>query len=126
MTSSTFPSTTAACSVSSRSMASGLPAGARLSTSQSTASGETPNGVSTWCSLAIGGGSAASSNTCASRDSIPSIAEKRRGINVNHVHIKTKDPIVTAKYYVDTFGARIKQEVHGRSLQVDLHGLELI
>ena len=32
---------------------------------------------------------------------------------------------MTAKYYVDTFGARIKQEVHGRSLQVDLHGLEL-
>jgi len=47
------------------------------------------------------------------------------GINVNHVHINTKDPLVTAKSYVDTFGARIKQEVHGRGLQVDLHGLQL-
>ena len=47
------------------------------------------------------------------------------GINVNHVHIKTKDPIATAKYFVDNFGARIKQEIPGRGLQVDVHGLQL-
>jgi Glyoxalase/Bleomycin resistance protein/Dioxygenase superfamily len=33
------------------------------------------------------------------------------GINVNHVHIKTKAPIATAKCYVDNFGARIKQQI---------------
>src|SRR5262249_12013399 len=47
------------------------------------------------------------------------------GINVNHVPIKTKDPVATAKYYVDNFGARIKQEIPVRGLQVDLHGLQL-
>ena len=47
------------------------------------------------------------------------------GINVDHVHIKTRDPVATAKYYVDNFGARIKQEIPGRGLQVDLHGLQL-
>ena len=47
------------------------------------------------------------------------------GINVNHVLIKTKDPVATAKYYVDNFGARNKQEIAGRGLQVDLHGLRL-
>ena len=44
---------------------------------------------------------------------------------INHVHIKTRDPAATAKYYVDNFGARIKQEIPGRGLQVDLHGLQL-
>jgi catechol 2,3-dioxygenase-like lactoylglutathione lyase family enzyme len=47
------------------------------------------------------------------------------GISVNHVHIKTRDPVATAKYYVDNFGARIKEEIPGRGLQVDLHGLQL-
>ena len=46
-------------------------------------------------------------------------------INNDHVHIKTKAPVATAKYYVDNFGARIKQEIPGRGLQVDLHGLQL-
>lgn len=44
---------------------------------------------------------------------------------INHVHIKTTDPVATAKYYVDNFGGRIKQEIPGRGLQVDLHGLQL-
>ena len=44
---------------------------------------------------------------------------------INHVHIKTRDPVATAKYYVDNFGARIKQEIPGRGLQLDLHGLQL-
>jgi catechol-2,3-dioxygenase len=39
------------------------------------------------------------------------------GINVDHVHIKTKDPLATAKYYVDNFGARTKQEIPGRGPQ---------
>jgi hypothetical protein len=47
------------------------------------------------------------------------------GANVNHVHLKTKDSIATAKHYVDNFGARIKQRIPGRGLQIDLHGLQL-
>jgi catechol 2,3-dioxygenase-like lactoylglutathione lyase family enzyme len=44
------------------------------------------------------------------------------GINVNHVHIKTKDPAAATRYYVDNSAVRIKQETPGRGLQVDLHG----
>ncbi|HVC51729.1 MAG TPA: VOC family protein [Stellaceae bacterium] len=45
--------------------------------------------------------------------------------NIGHVHIKTKDPAGTCKYYVDNFGAKMKQEVPGRGFQLDLHGLQL-
>ena len=41
---------------------------------------------------------------------------------VNHVHLKTKDPIATAQFYIDNFGATMKAEVPGRGVQVDLHG----
>ena len=44
---------------------------------------------------------------------------------LNHVHIKTRDPVATAKHYVDNYGATIKQEIPGRGVQVDLHGLQL-
>ncbi len=44
---------------------------------------------------------------------------------VNHVHLKTTDPVATAKYYVDNFGATIKSEIPGRGIQVDMHGLQL-
>ena len=43
------------------------------------------------------------------------------GVNVNHVHLKTKDSIATAKHYVDDFGARIKQKIPVRGLQIDWH-----
>lgn len=44
---------------------------------------------------------------------------------VNHVHLKTTDPVATAKFYVENFGATIKSEIPGRGIQVDLHGLQL-
>jgi hypothetical protein len=48
------------------------------------------------------------------------------GTNVNHVHIKTKDPVATAYYYVDNFGARIRQDgIPDCGLPVDLHELRL-
>jgi hypothetical protein len=43
-------------------------------------------------------------------------------INVNHVHIKTKDPVATTKYYVDTRRADQAGDPWP-GLQVDLHGL---
>jgi len=46
-------------------------------------------------------------------------------MEIGHVHIKTKDPSQTVKYYVDNFGAKVKKEVPGRGYQVDLHGLQL-
>jgi catechol 2,3-dioxygenase-like lactoylglutathione lyase family enzyme len=44
---------------------------------------------------------------------------------VQHVHLKTRDPKQTAQYYIDNFGARLKSEIPGRGMQVDLHGLQL-
>jgi predicted enzyme related to lactoylglutathione lyase len=44
---------------------------------------------------------------------------------VNHVHLKTRDPNATAKFYMDNFGATMKQEIPGRGVQLDLHGLQL-
>lgn len=45
--------------------------------------------------------------------------------NVQHVHLKTRDPKQTAQYYIDNFGGRLKAEIPGRGVQVDLHGLQL-
>jgi hypothetical protein len=78
-----------------------------------------------WCGPASGGGSAASSSTRASRGSIPSIVENRHGHQRRSRSHNPKDPVATAKYHVDNFGARIKQEIPGRGRQVDLHGLQL-
>jgi catechol-2,3-dioxygenase len=44
---------------------------------------------------------------------------------VQHVHLKTTDPKQTAQFYIDNFGARLKDEIPGRGLQLDLHGLQL-
>lgn len=47
------------------------------------------------------------------------------GFSVQHVHLKTPDPLRTAQYYIDNFGATMKAEIPGRGVQVDLHGLQL-
>jgi predicted enzyme related to lactoylglutathione lyase len=44
---------------------------------------------------------------------------------VNHVHLKTPDPAAPARFYMENFGATMKQEIPGRGLQLDLHGLQL-
>ena len=46
-------------------------------------------------------------------------------LTVQHVHLKTRDPKQTVQYYIDNFGARLKDEIPGRGFQVDLHGLQL-
>jgi catechol 2,3-dioxygenase-like lactoylglutathione lyase family enzyme len=44
---------------------------------------------------------------------------------VQHVHLKTPDPLATAQFYIDNFGATMKADIPGRGVQVDLHGLQL-
>ena len=44
---------------------------------------------------------------------------------VQHVHLKTPDPRKTAQFYIDNFGATMKDEIPGRGVRVDLHGLQL-
>ena len=44
---------------------------------------------------------------------------------LNHVHLKTKDPQKTAKFYVDTLGAKIISQSETAGCRLDLHGLSL-
>jgi catechol 2,3-dioxygenase-like lactoylglutathione lyase family enzyme len=44
---------------------------------------------------------------------------------MNHVHLKTKDPEATAKFYVETMGAKIVSQNANGSYRIDLHGLSL-
>ncbi len=44
---------------------------------------------------------------------------------MNHVHLKTTDPEKTAKFYVDTLGAKIVSKSSTGGFRVDLHGLSL-
>jgi catechol 2,3-dioxygenase-like lactoylglutathione lyase family enzyme len=46
-------------------------------------------------------------------------------LKLNHVHLKTKDPEKTAKFYVDTLGATIVNKASNGSYRLDLHGLSL-
>ena len=47
-------------------------------------------------------------------------------MEIGHVHIKTNDdPQKVAKFYVDNFGATVKQEIPGRGVQLMLSGLQL-
>ena len=46
-------------------------------------------------------------------------------LKMNHVHLKTKDPDKTAKFYVDTLGAKIVNKNANGGYRLDLHGLQL-
>jgi|SRR6187551_471098 len=45
-------------------------------------------------------------------------------LKLNHLHLKTKDPEKTAKFYVDTLGAKIVSQ-NRNGYRLDLHGLSL-
>lgn len=44
---------------------------------------------------------------------------------LNHLHLKTKDPEQTAKFYVETMGATIVSQSANGGYRLDLHGLSL-
>ena len=44
---------------------------------------------------------------------------------IQHVHLKTRDPKATAQFYVDNFGATLLAEIPGRGFRVSLSGLQL-
>jgi len=46
-------------------------------------------------------------------------------LRLNHVHLKTPDPEKTAKFYVDTLGAKIVSQAGTGGYRLDLHGLSL-
>ncbi|HSF22263.1 MAG TPA: VOC family protein [Burkholderiales bacterium] len=46
-------------------------------------------------------------------------------LKLNHLHLKTKDPEKTAKFYVDTLGAKILNKNPRGGYRLDLHGLHL-
>ena len=45
--------------------------------------------------------------------------------DINHVHLKTRDPKQTMQFYIDNFGATFMAEIGTRGYRVDLHGLTL-
>jgi lactoylglutathione lyase len=51
--------------------------------------------------------------------------ENSMALKLNHLHIKTKDPEKTARFYVDTFGAKILSKSPRGGYRVDLLGLDL-
>ena len=46
-------------------------------------------------------------------------------LKLNHLHLKTRDPEKTAKFYVDTLGAKILNQSPRGGYRLDLHGLHL-
>lgn len=46
-------------------------------------------------------------------------------LSLNHVHLKTRDPAATRRYYMDNFGATLKMETVNGGCNLDLHGLQL-
>lgn len=46
-------------------------------------------------------------------------------LQVNHVHVKTRDPGKTAQFYVDNFGATIVGAAGENGYRLNLHGLML-
>lgn len=46
-------------------------------------------------------------------------------LKLNHLHIKTRDPEKTVKFYVDTFGAKILNQSPRGGYRLDLLGLHL-
>lgn len=46
-------------------------------------------------------------------------------LKLNHLHLKTKDPEKTARFYVDTLGAKIVNKNPRGGYRLDLHGLHL-
>ena len=45
------------------------------------------------------------------------------GFNLNHVHLKSRDPQKTAQWYVDNLGAKIVAEIGTNGYRLDLHGV---
>lgn len=46
-------------------------------------------------------------------------------LKMNHLHLKTSNPDETAKFYVDTLGAKIVSKNERGGYRLDLHGLML-
>ena len=46
-------------------------------------------------------------------------------LKLNHLHLKTRDPEQTAKFYVEVLGAKIVNQSANGGYRLDLHGLSL-
>jgi catechol 2,3-dioxygenase-like lactoylglutathione lyase family enzyme len=49
--------------------------------------------------------------------------ERPMALQINHVHVKTRDPKKTVQFYVDNFGATVVSEVGKNGYRLNLHGL---
>jgi catechol 2,3-dioxygenase-like lactoylglutathione lyase family enzyme len=46
-------------------------------------------------------------------------------LKLNHLHLKTKDPEKTVKFYVENLGAKVVNQSPSGGYRLDLHGLSL-
>lgn len=46
-------------------------------------------------------------------------------LKLNHLHLKTRDPEKTVRFYVDNLGARVVSQNPNGGYRLDLHGLTL-
>src|SRR3989304_5813771 len=46
-------------------------------------------------------------------------------LKLNHLHLKTRDPEKTVKFYVDNLGAKVVNQSPRGGYRLDLHGLSL-
>jgi catechol-2,3-dioxygenase len=44
-------------------------------------------------------------------------------LQINHLHLKIRDPKTTAQFYIDNFGATMVAEVGRNGYRLNLHGL---
>src|SRR5262245_49983376 len=53
----------------------------------------------------------------------PSNEETSMTLQIDHVHVKTRDPKKTVQFYIDNFGATVVSEVGRNGYRLNLHGL---
>lgn len=46
-------------------------------------------------------------------------------LKLNHIHLKSPDPIATAQFYIDTLGAIKVEDIRDIGVRLNLHGLTL-
>jgi lactoylglutathione lyase len=56
-------------------------------------------------------------------EATPSDKERVMTLQINHVHVKTRDPKKTVQFYVENFGATVVSEVGRNGYRLNLHGL---
>jgi catechol 2,3-dioxygenase-like lactoylglutathione lyase family enzyme len=58
------------------------------------------------------------------QSALPKPGRTKMAFQLNHVHLKTRDPAATIRFYMENFGATLKATTD-TGFNLDLHGLQL-